>query len=275
MAIKSLISIREFAEFADIKQTTLRYYDDLGIFSPITRTESGFRYYSPTQIIRLNVIRTMQELNVPMKDIAEFEQNRTPELMLQSCVGHLKRLDAEMRKINHLRDIIGSFHAMLFEGRYAQEGIAIGDFEAIPGVLGPTIEYNGDDGFSEMFLDFCLNSKSQGMEMLYPICGYYKTAADFFKAPEKPTNFFSMNPSGRDEIPAGTYIYSHRRGDYVDFHDLPERLLEYSKAIDEPKNKMDMNKGPVYHMFLQDETSTRNPEDYLSRLSIFVAPAEE
>jgi DNA-binding transcriptional MerR regulator len=275
MAIKSLISIREFAEFADIKQTTLRYYDDLGIFSPASRTESGFRYYSPTQIVRLNVIRTMQELNTPMKDIAAFEQNRTPELMLKLCVDNLKHLDAQIRKISHLRDIISSFQAMLFEGRYAQEGIAIGDFEAIPGILGPTIEYQDGDGFSEVFLDFCLNAKSQGMEILYPICGYYKTAADFFKAPEKPTNFFSMNPNGRDEIPAGRYLYSHRRGDYTEFHDLPERLLAYSETADDPKNKINMDGGPVFHMFLQDETSTRNPEDYLSRLSIFIAPSEE
>jgi DNA-binding transcriptional MerR regulator len=270
MAIKSLISIREFSEFADIKQTTLRYYDDLGIFSPLMRTESGFRYYSPTQIIRLNVIRTMQELNVSMKDIAAFEQNRTPELTLKLCIDSMKHLDAQIRKINHLRDIMSSFQAMLFEGMYAQDEIAISDFEAIPGILGPPIEYNEGDGFSEVFLDFCLNSKAHGMEIFYPVSGYYDTAADFFKAPDKPSRFFLMDPNGRDEIPAGKYLYSHRRGDYTEFHDLLERMLEYSEAIDDPKNKIDMNKGPVFHMYLQDEASTKNPDDYLSRVSIFI-----
>jgi hypothetical protein len=210
-----------------------------------------------------------------MKDIAEFEQNRTPELLFKLCIDKMKHLDAQIREINHLRDILSSFQAMLFEGMYAQDRITIGHFEAIPGILGPPIEYNEGDGFSEVFLDFCLNAKAQGMEILYPICGYYKTAADFFKAPDKPTNFFSMNPNGRDEIPAGTYLYGHRKGDYTVFQDLLERLLEYSEAIDDPKNKINMDGGPVFHMYLQDEASTRNPEDYLSRLSIFIAPPEE
>ena len=49
--------IGEFSELVGISSKTLRYYDELGLFSPETvDSETGYRYYQESQIPRLNKI---------------------------------------------------------------------------------------------------------------------------------------------------------------------------------------------------------------------------
>jgi len=52
---KALLSIKEFAEASGLEQSTLRYWDDIGLFSPAHRNpDTSYRYYSPEQIILVN-----------------------------------------------------------------------------------------------------------------------------------------------------------------------------------------------------------------------------
>jgi DNA-binding transcriptional MerR regulator len=76
-----LLSIKDFSQLTGIKQSTLRYYDDLGLFSPAKRGENGYRYYSPQQIITINSINLLNELDMSIREISEIQKNRSPELL--------------------------------------------------------------------------------------------------------------------------------------------------------------------------------------------------
>ena len=39
------MTIKEFSNITGIKSQTLRYYDQIGLFSPEHRGENGYRYY--------------------------------------------------------------------------------------------------------------------------------------------------------------------------------------------------------------------------------------
>jgi DNA-binding transcriptional MerR regulator len=263
---KHLLSIRDFSYLTGIKQTTLRYYDDIGLFSPVYHANSGYRYYSPTQIITVNTILTLLELKVPIKDIIALQQDRTPEKLLDLCSRTKKELDNALRHTQRMNNIITTFQALLLDGIKArsQENFEI-VFEyapALPGRLGPVNDFSHDGDFRTGFQNFCLAAMEMNLDLHYPTGGYFENSEDFFKAPWHPKRFFLLDPSGSDEKKAGTYLSCHLKGNYGEVGDLPERMKEYAE-----KNDIELD-GPVYHIFLNDEISVKDPSEYVSLLTM-------
>lgn len=67
-----LLKIGDFARLADTNLRTLRYYEELGLILPANRSAGGFRYYRQTDINRVQMIRDMQELGLPLEKIREL-----------------------------------------------------------------------------------------------------------------------------------------------------------------------------------------------------------
>ena len=62
--------IGEFARIAGVTPRTVRYYESLGLLSPSEREGSGFRYYTGTELARLQKINALKELGLSLEEIA-------------------------------------------------------------------------------------------------------------------------------------------------------------------------------------------------------------
>ena len=68
-----MFRIGEFSKLAQVSGRLLRYYDELGLFSPEhTDPQSGYRYYSAQQLPRLNRILVLKELGLSLEQIARL-----------------------------------------------------------------------------------------------------------------------------------------------------------------------------------------------------------
>lgn len=65
-----LLQIGEFARRAGTNLRTLRYYEELGLLQPATRSQGGFRFYHRSQLDRMAAIKRLQDLGLPLKEIA-------------------------------------------------------------------------------------------------------------------------------------------------------------------------------------------------------------
>ena len=71
-----LLKIGEFAKFAQTNLRTLRYYEELGLLTPASRSQGGFRYYRRTDVNRLAMIRDLQSLGLQLERIRELMATR-------------------------------------------------------------------------------------------------------------------------------------------------------------------------------------------------------
>ncbi|MDL2233419.1 MerR family DNA-binding transcriptional regulator [Ruminococcaceae bacterium OttesenSCG-928-L11] len=70
---QTLISIGEMAKITGINMKCLRYYDRIGVLKPVfTNPESGYRYYSVCQLYIAEIIRLCIELDIPLRDLADY-----------------------------------------------------------------------------------------------------------------------------------------------------------------------------------------------------------
>ena len=74
--MKDFLSTQEFSKLSGIATSTLRYWDDIGLFSPRKRNpENNCRYYTPDQMIAVKFITVLSDLKIPLKIISDAEKN--------------------------------------------------------------------------------------------------------------------------------------------------------------------------------------------------------
>lgn len=76
-----MIKIGEFSKLVQVPVPTLRYYDQMGLLKPIEVDRfTGYRYYSVSQLPRLNRILALRGLGFTLEQIAEaLDDGLTPE----------------------------------------------------------------------------------------------------------------------------------------------------------------------------------------------------
>ena len=72
------LTTAQFAKLHEVNKRTLHYYDEIGLFHPLTRAENGYRYYDISQSIDFEYIRMLKELNMSIEEIQTYRKNPTP-----------------------------------------------------------------------------------------------------------------------------------------------------------------------------------------------------
>jgi DNA-binding transcriptional MerR regulator len=68
-----MFRIGEFSKIAQVSGRLLRYYDQIGLFTPVRiDPETGYRYYSAKQLPELNRILALKELGLTLDQIARL-----------------------------------------------------------------------------------------------------------------------------------------------------------------------------------------------------------
>ena len=107
--MKNTLSIGEMATLHGIGVKTLRYYDEIGLFSPASvHPETGYRFYSVEQFELLNMIKHLKSLGIPLKEIRNHVQQRSLEdfiLLLkkekQATKEKIQELTSSLNRLNH------------------------------------------------------------------------------------------------------------------------------------------------------------------------------
>ncbi|MCL2709229.1 MAG: hypothetical protein FWF03_08960, partial [Defluviitaleaceae bacterium] len=189
---------------------------------------------------------------------------RNPADMLELLQRHELELNQELLRLQQAYSLIHTYCGLIQEGLGAnEENVSVKSMAATPIELGPVTDFSSGH-FYESFFVFLKQMKDRKINTAYPIGGVYEDIGTFAKNPGQPSRFFSLAPSGRDEKEAGEYLVGYARGYYGNVGDLPDRILAGAK-----ENDIRLA-GPVYEIYLHDEISVENPEQYLIQVSAAV-----
>ena len=75
-AAGDLLKIGDFAKRAGTNLRTLRYYEEIGILRPASRSSGGFRYYRAEDLDRLRMVANLQGLGLGLAQIRELMDAR-------------------------------------------------------------------------------------------------------------------------------------------------------------------------------------------------------
>jgi DNA-binding transcriptional MerR regulator len=107
--MRELLHIGEVAKLIGVSTKTIRYYHEIGLLAEPRRTEGGYRLYTAQDLLRLQRIRRLRSLGLPLDRIKEIlggsdvEQEVVLRNALQSLV---EELTTQMLELEERREML-------------------------------------------------------------------------------------------------------------------------------------------------------------------------
>jgi len=253
-----------------IEQSTLRYWDRVGLFRPAYRDKnSNYRYYSKEQIVLVNFIKVFSNLKVPLKVIRSVNENRSPERVLRMLDQRETMLDTELNRLHEAYSTIHILRDAIERGLNVPGAshISLQTLDTMFIMPGPSNEGWEGDNFYQAFMRYCKYAKENRINLNNPIGGYFESMEDFLERPSVPTRFFTVDLHGYDKRAAGEYIVGYARGYYGHMGGMPRRLNEFAA-------QHGLACGPVYVLYLLNEISVKEPSEYLAQVCVALTGKE-
>ncbi|MFC3746963.1 MerR family transcriptional regulator [Paenibacillus sp. GCM10012306] len=82
--MKELFTIGEVSKLFQVKISTLRYYDEIGLLKPeYIDKNNNYRYYSTQHFERLSTIKYLRALGLPISDLLDFFDYRDTDKLIE------------------------------------------------------------------------------------------------------------------------------------------------------------------------------------------------
>ncbi|CAH8771063.1 MerR family transcriptional regulator [Paenibacillus dendritiformis] len=115
-----MFKISEFSKLSQVPAKTLRYYDQLGLLRPACKdSQSGYRYYTSEQLLRLQRIFALKDLGFTLEQIKQILHDEVSaadirrmlllkqaevESLIQSETERLLRIEARLKQLEQEGD---------------------------------------------------------------------------------------------------------------------------------------------------------------------------
>lgn len=105
MVAAGLLKIGDVAARSGLTVKTIRFYCDEGLIHPASRSDGGFRLFSPDVFDELTFIRTLRALEIPLPDVLKILESRRSGICTCTSLQSTIRSKAENieQKISALR----------------------------------------------------------------------------------------------------------------------------------------------------------------------------
>jgi hypothetical protein len=209
----------------------------------------------------------MRDLGMPLDEIADLMNHRTPEKILNIFAAQNERLDTEIERLSRSKKLIHTLKTIIEGALDIDEGkIDTRLEEAEPILLGPRIDYSGGKSIEEATLDFYRHCEKldSDMDMNYPVWGVYSEERIRRRDWQGPDRFYFRMPDAPYSKPAGLYLVGYDRGYYGQTDDLYNRLLSHIE-----ENDLEIC-GPAYETYPLNEISISDSDNYLIKVSISI-----
>jgi DNA-binding transcriptional MerR regulator len=100
-----LYTIHQLARLSGVTTRTLRHYDEIGLVSPLGRSEGNVRLYGRDELETLQAVLFYRRFGMPLKEIRQILR-RDESIRREDMKKHLERLQSERERLDRLIDTI-------------------------------------------------------------------------------------------------------------------------------------------------------------------------
>lgn len=105
--MKKYFSVGEAAKLVHTTSETLRHYDRIGLVKPSKKDEwTNYRYYSEQDIVRLNTVRALQLMDLPLQEIKKVLEYDDLEKIVDFLAQAEKKADEKIAALQYSKSKI-------------------------------------------------------------------------------------------------------------------------------------------------------------------------
>lgn len=276
MGVVKMFKIGDFSRLSNVSIKALRYYDEFGLLKPVKVDDiTGYRYYSATQLPKLNKILALKDLGFSLNKVTEIiDFDHTSEFlssMLDIRREELKvNIENDKKKLSRIENLINSSNE---EGNYNKfkYDVIIKEVESFKvASIREIIPFYDNQG--PLWEELVAYLHKNNIKMLYPCVinyhdmGYKDSDVDVEVAIQVASTVLSngrimfRNLEGYNEVACMIH-----KGSYESIAPTYHVMMRW---IEENGYKIIGNNRALY---LEGRWSVKNPEEYITEIQIPVA----
>lgn len=263
-------TIGEFAKLCNVKKQTLFHYDDIGLLSPEIKNEKGYRYYSYHQFDVFSVIQLFKEVDMPLKEIKLFLENKTPTDLIELLKNKTQEIDVKINNLHSIQKIIQTKidlteRALTID--YSKITLQEQTEERL--FLSSSILDCSDKGFLKSVSTFIECIKHNQLDIGYPIGAVISKEQVEQGDYENYTYLYTRLDQKAPQIacyvkPEGLYVVAYHKGSEELIHQTFEKMLEFTES-----NYLNLT-NYTYEEYLLDEISVSGSAHYVTEIRMQV-----
>ncbi|WP_338233096.1 MerR family transcriptional regulator [Companilactobacillus muriivasis] len=132
--MNQFFSIGQLAELFNIKISTLRYYDEVGLLKPAkVNAKTNYRYYSTQEFERLNVIGYLRALDLSVESIKDFFEARDIDKLEEMLKQQKSQVQAQIKVLQNVEQRIDARIGQVEDAKHSKlDTIELIDLPEIP-----------------------------------------------------------------------------------------------------------------------------------------------
>ncbi|MGG0122830.1 MerR family transcriptional regulator [Bacillus paranthracis] len=271
MLLNKRFTIGEMAKMHNIAESTLRYYDEKGIFHPSTvDPQTNYRYYTIDQFSLLDTIKFLRQLNIPLKEIKKYIDERNPAYALNLLEKQQEMMLKKQREIEYaLAKMEHRIHLIKEATKAKAEQMVIKEIPQRK-ITAIAVAPDTTDDMFEYYIHSLQKNMRQMDDSLFSgdigvtvaKKGFMQNEFQAYSSVFILLDYMPFQVQSSDEIKEGLYACSYHHGPYEETGATYKELLAY---IDQEGYEVS---GDAIEIGLIDWSVTENPEEQVTEIQI-------
>lgn len=262
----------EFARLCNVSKHTLFHYDQIGIFSPEIKIDNGYRYYSVAQIEVFNVISVLKELDMPLKEIKDYLDKRSPEELIILLEKEADLIDKKIIQLQRMKLLIkGKAEITRAACKIDPNKIVLETVEKEFLVMTPATNSSSAKKIAVSLAEHINFCEYHQIYSPYSIGGTLSLENIINENYANYTCFYTKIEDEKKDAQVtikdeGIYLIAYHKGGYYTTDLTYKKILNYIS-----QNKLTI-KSCFYEDALLDELSVKGYSQYSLKISVMIAP---
>ncbi|MEW4153538.1 MerR family transcriptional regulator [Bacillus thuringiensis] len=271
MLLNKRFTIGEMAKMHNIAESTLRYYDEKGIFHPsIVDPQTNYRYYTIDQFSLLDTIKFLRQLNIPLKEIKKYIDERNPTYALNLLEKQQEMMLKKQREIEYaLAKMEHRIHLIKKATKAETDRILIKKIPKRKITAIAVAPNTTDDMFDYYIHSLQKNMKQMDDSLFSGDIGVTISKKAFMQKEFQAyssvfilLDYMPYQVHSSDSIKGGMFACAYHHGSYEETGETYKKLMEY---IDQEGYEIS---GDSIEIGLIDWSVTENPEEQVTEIQI-------
>ncbi|MEK4541921.1 MULTISPECIES: MerR family transcriptional regulator [Bacillus] len=271
MLLNKRFTIGEMAKMHNIAESTLRYYDEKGIFHPSTvDPQTNYRYYTIDQFSLLDTIKFLRQLNIPLKEIKKYIDERNPAYALNLLEKQQEMMLKKQREIEYaLAKMEHRIHLIKEATKAKAEQMVIKEIPQRK-ITAIAVAPNTTDDMFEYYIHSLQKNMRQMDDSLFSgdigvtvaKKGLMQNEFQAYSSVFILLDYMPFEVQSSDEIKEGMFACVYHHGPYEETDETYKKLMKY---IDQEGYEIS---GDAIEIALIDWSVTENPEEQVTEIQI-------
>ncbi|MED0938125.1 MerR family transcriptional regulator [Bacillus mobilis] len=271
MLLNKRFTIGEMAKMQNIAESTLRYYDEKGIFHPsIVDPKTNYRYYTIDQFSLLDTIKFLRQLNIPLKEIKKYIDERNPTYALNLLEKQQEMMLKKQREIEYaLAKMEHRIHLIKEATKVKAEQMVIKEIPQRK-ITAIAVAPNTTDDMFEYYIHSLQKNMKQMDDSLFSgdigvtvaKKGLMQNEFQAYSSVFILLDYMPFQMHSSDEIKEGIFACVYHHGPYEETDETYKKVMKY---IDQEGYEVS---GDAIEIALIDWSVTENPEEQVTEIQI-------